>query len=954
MSDSTLLEVGLLSPASAATVLWKSRGAFRVTVVVKACFAIVPGSDAAPMPPLPIERSDQHRDADASRSLVCASDLAPYLPTTGVVLTGHAVAPLGRQARAVAARLGILRFEPILDRTLHVFGDVPAGDDVSLPFQRMPIVYERAYGGPGVAANPVGVGAPGTHGRPNVVDPLHPSRPAGFGPVARAWPERARHLTRLDESARVLSVPDDFDFRAFHAAPIDQQIAYLQGDEWIVLDHLVAAHERVQTRLPSARARARWHVVTAGGASEGQEIALVLDTLAIDTDAQTIAVTWRGHFTLDAPDLISMVRVFAGVEMPREPIEWPARDAIAKVFLVGQLFDSQGSQTTTAFVLTPPKGPALPFQSPDVVDNSILEELEVDVDADATTSSRRRANQRSGNTGEVVLKPPRAATPFGSRVPTLVAEGAPELKREIAIEQVDTTSFDGAMTLTGAGRSPVHGMDIPAFARALVDTRIPESIATVSVDPESIEPVTMAPQSIEAISIEPDFVEAVSVHAESIAPTSLEPTSLEPKTLGRPTLAPIPLVDVRALSAWPELAAPPLVSPPRPNAPTLRPTAPSESPERARAKEKLSANASFDDDDFTAADLSGLDFTGRSMVRCKLQRANLAGAVLNRALLAGAQMGEANLDGAQLEGADLTRADLAHAQLERARLDGAKLGDAQLSSARGTGASFRRASGERASFAKGTWVGAVFDGAELSGANFTASNLDGASMSDASLPELRLNDAEATQAKFDRARLYDVRAKGARLVRCSFAGADASHGQFGKAVLTASNFDGADLRSASFGEANAAESTFRGARLGESSFEHADLDGARFDDADLEDAKLSRARGDNVSFVGAKLVSADLRRASMPGANLSNASLRGARADEIDLTRASLTGADLSAASLRSAKLSGARVTNARLDGTDLRSANLDGAHVHGASRATAKLAGASMTGLVESPPDDG
>src|SRR5262249_48066473 len=132
-----------------------------------------------------------------TRSVEAATDLAPYLPRCDVTLTGHAHAPGGCSASSV--RLALYRgTRPLLHKTLHVYGD-RAGRSVPQPFTRMPLVYERAFGGPGIAGNPVGSELP------NIVSPADPAKPAGFGPISRFWPARRRLLGKLDR--RVLEAP---------------------------------------------------------------------------------------------------------------------------------------------------------------------------------------------------------------------------------------------------------------------------------------------------------------------------------------------------------------------------------------------------------------------------------------------------------------------------------------------------------------------------------------------------------------------------------------------------------------------------------------------------------------------------------------------------------------------------------------------------------------------------
>ena len=346
-------DVVALSPVACAAVVWRVDGALRVTVVVKATFALVPDQDARLVGPAPIEREDRYLEQDPARSLRFGNDLAPYLGGAGVVLVGHAHAPGGRAVTGLSARLGIYGEEPLVDKTIHVYGDVAPGGSGPAPFVKMPLVYERAYGGPSVPSNPVGVGSVDAR-RPNLVHPTNPHRPAGFGPIAPRWPSRRRLFADLElRAGEILALPAGLDFRAFNAAPVDQQIPELTGAEWIVLDNLLATGARVRTRLPSAQARARWSLASSRSAE--QEVALDADTLAIDTDQQTATVLWRGSFALDGPALLAQVRLRAGLDLPGQPTVWPAPVA------VGHAAPGLLSGTATS-MMSPFAQPALPFE----------------------------------------------------------------------------------------------------------------------------------------------------------------------------------------------------------------------------------------------------------------------------------------------------------------------------------------------------------------------------------------------------------------------------------------------------------------------------------------------------------------------------------------------------------------------------------------------------------------
>ena len=237
------LQVVALRPVSCGSVLWRMGSACFATVIVKATFGLVHGGPARLIAPVDLVRADKHRDRSPASSLEEASEIAPYLPSGGVVLQGHAHAPSGRPIPAMSVRLAIYRDRPMVEKTLHIFGDrTPQSASSPQPFSRVPIVYERAFGGTSVEENPVGVGAdPASRALPNIVDPTDARKPAGFGAISRYWGSRKRLLggaERRSVEAQVAEIPDGFDWRYFNPAPLDQQLEPLAGDEWIVLDGL--------------------------------------------------------------------------------------------------------------------------------------------------------------------------------------------------------------------------------------------------------------------------------------------------------------------------------------------------------------------------------------------------------------------------------------------------------------------------------------------------------------------------------------------------------------------------------------------------------------------------------------------------------------------------------------------------------------------------------------------
>ena len=198
MASLSPVSIVALRPLACGAVAWRSQGALRVTIIVKATIGLVAGGDARLVAPSPLTLSDRPRGGRAGASLEAASDLAPFLANAGVTVIGAAHAPGGKPVAQMTTALSIHRERPLLEKTVYVYGDRVEAARAPQPFTSMPLVYERAYGGAGVPENPVGVGAaPGDRG-PNLVDAKDPRRPAAVGPVASTWAPRARRVAERD------------------------------------------------------------------------------------------------------------------------------------------------------------------------------------------------------------------------------------------------------------------------------------------------------------------------------------------------------------------------------------------------------------------------------------------------------------------------------------------------------------------------------------------------------------------------------------------------------------------------------------------------------------------------------------------------------------------------------------------------------------------------------------
>jgi hypothetical protein len=299
-----------LPGTTAAALAWREQGRLHVTVIAKATFAFAPGASMARAEPQEIVRAEIHHRNNPARSVRLTSDLVPRLARADVVFTGHAFAPPGRPARILPVRIAVFDgLRPLLEKRLLV--------EDAVPFERMPIVYERAVAGLDAHDNPLATG-----GEPNIVDPVRPDNPGGFGPISRGWPVRRRLLGATPRNVLdlpIAEIPDGFDWSYFQAAPDDQRTDLLRGDEWILLEGLHPTEAVLRTGLPGARGQALIHGASASGVPEGQILELRADTLRIDGDEQRCTLVFRQSFAITGEAGLPALRLLVAVTIAGEP-----------------------------------------------------------------------------------------------------------------------------------------------------------------------------------------------------------------------------------------------------------------------------------------------------------------------------------------------------------------------------------------------------------------------------------------------------------------------------------------------------------------------------------------------------------------------------------------------------------------------------------------------------------
>jgi len=265
-----MLQIENLTPYSAERAALVDLDGSEIWVVaVKATYTIVDGRPVLADEQETVRLVDEYYGEPGQSSVKYEGELVFRKPGTDVVINGHAYAPPGRTASRVDAAINIGSRRKVV----RVYGDrVWEGGRTGLaasrpqPFERVPLIYERAFGGTDTTSddpaqhaaeyrNPIGAGfavSPTTlRGRPlpNLEDPANEitswksrPRPIGVGFTGRHWEPRRRYSGTCDEryiQERLPLYPVDFDLRFFLGAPEDLTFApHLRGGETFELYNL--------------------------------------------------------------------------------------------------------------------------------------------------------------------------------------------------------------------------------------------------------------------------------------------------------------------------------------------------------------------------------------------------------------------------------------------------------------------------------------------------------------------------------------------------------------------------------------------------------------------------------------------------------------------------------------------------------------------------------------------
>jgi uncharacterized protein YjbI with pentapeptide repeats len=783
-------------------------------------------------------------------------DMALPKPGSEFIIAGRAYAPGGVPVAAVrvTARLAGLSKSLFVVGDRHIENDRPTAPR---PFTEMPIDWAHAYGGPKFPENPLGKGIeeaplPGIGFRvplTNIEDPKQPDtqrarRPAGFGPLDIAWPQRARHAGTYDDRWLREDFPGfarDVDWRVFSAAPEDQRFeTRLRGDEDYAFENMHPEIPVLTGRLPGVRPRI---FIMRKGSETLEEVALALTTVWFFPHRMRAVLIHHGYATVVEEDARDIERLVAGSEKLGEPRPEGHYQRIMEIRVdraTAATASLRDSDLVPADLMVPDQD--IEASRKLIAQQALVQKRQRAAMEREIEASRALALSMGLDPDVYAMKPlpPEEPPPSLETLPAVIERAMAEAEkykaesdREMAAQQAE-------------------------IARAVQAGEIPPG----AYDPKAAERMPSGPPAFSAQGQRRELEElAAQTRAGGGDASAIEAV----------------LADPAMMATWVE-AEEGLREAYRQSAHVQDPAARASPERQAEMRARLAAGGGRRLD-LCGADLAGLDLSGLDLSEAWLDGANLAGARLEGTNLSRAVLAHANLEGARMSRADLTGVNLGRARVAGSDLSGAKLGQAIL-----TGADLRNCTLAGAELAQAQFGDVRLEGAELTGADAT-----GLSVIEGSLAGLPASGARLNRAVFLKADLSGADFSGSTMNSVAFVKVKGRGINFAGADLRKSVFvDGCDLEGSSFAGANLSEVNLRGANLARCDFSGVVADGADFSDCAMGGAKLDLLRARGALLIATDLRDAVATRSDFNGALLTRADLRGANVSDANFHEADL------------------------------------------------------------------
>lgn len=742
---------------------------------------------------------------DFAGEVLYPTDFAHHKSRAEVMLKATCHTTKGRAQRECVAGVAVGEWS----KRVRVVGprvwvEDPLGDFPSEPgtFSKMPIRWTHAFGGPDTPDNPIGRSGAAKE-LPNIETLDAPIKkradkppPAGFGPINRMWPARARKLGKdygeKWQRTRAPFVSEDFDWSYHQSAPADQWLpGALRGDERVKLFNLHPDSSEVALQLPGMRVRVFVR-------REGLAIApvpMTLDTLFIDAEDSKLALVWRGQIGVREMDLADVTSMLIAAE---ELGSTPLLEAHYERHLIALEQDPIGQQAIRAEIEERLKALDEHFPAPQPApDNAVSAKLDEVFAQDLGFKQQVKMlvdQATQGAQGEALRdklqsliasadndQPP---VPYG-KLGSAPSTGLRRRVRQMLSELGPLQALRDQDRLNDAQRERLATLEAlphdPQLKQADPEYSVPEPLSTDELGPNA------------------DLVDR-DLTGRDLSGLDLSGANLNGAVLTRARLEG---TDLRGASL----------------------------------RGALLFKANLDQAKLRGADLSRANFAKASLVR-----ADLSSCIIGETFFQDADLSEATLEEVTGEWPCFERAKLQGAKLRRAKLVRPDFSEARLVDA---------------DLTKATLPSCLFERAVLDGADLTAATLDRCFARFGSFLGVKLNQVHAElayfeQAKLDRADLSLAFLRRAHFTEASLAeadlyGADLRDARLYRASLVRARLDRANLFGADLVRTRLDHTSFRGASLFEAQLLDAAGENTDFSDANLERCSYTRRRPEELS-----------------------------------------------------------------------------------------------------------
>jgi len=268
----------------------------------------------------PPQMGDEFWGEPSESSIKMLSDFHIGKVATDILMQGNACALNQQPVQVLDVSLTVGQ----VNKTVRVFGDrqwtngIPSA---AVPFQEMPLVYERAFGGQyqideenflAEERNPIGCGFSGKRSKqemeglpvPNLEDPLNLIQsikdrpyPAAFAATCGHWGPRNKWAGTYDENwmvNRAPYLPEDFDKRFLNAAHPDLIYpGFLQGGEQILIKGMHPSGD-INLTVPHVSFNCNVNIK-----NQSLPLHLNIETLIIEPNKQQLSMVWLAPFQCD-------------------------------------------------------------------------------------------------------------------------------------------------------------------------------------------------------------------------------------------------------------------------------------------------------------------------------------------------------------------------------------------------------------------------------------------------------------------------------------------------------------------------------------------------------------------------------------------------------------------------------------------------------------------------------